>query len=187
MNTLQRGNALMGIIGLLVGVWIVGASITGLYNNYAQKQQCIQDEGWVKGWLWCSTEMRNTFLFNMFRGLTWPLELLGASSATDQQITPQSKITQEQFDRSHTSTAYICWAIAQRAKRVAEAETLSRLITWTKKADPALATLHNDYMFMAAQEVIRIEKSSGLENYYREFCIKPIENVKQAIQQGMIK
>lgn len=60
----------------LVFIWIVGSAIAGLHNNYVQKRQCIQNEGWLKGWLWCSTETQYSFGINMLRGLIWPIDIL---------------------------------------------------------------------------------------------------------------
>lgn len=74
------GNVLPVIGGLLFAVWIFGAFVAGMYYNYAQKKQCIQDEGWLKGWLWCSIETNYSFGANMLRGAIWPIELFFTAS-----------------------------------------------------------------------------------------------------------
>lgn len=62
--------------GLFLAAWIVGAAILGLKNIYIQKQQCIKEEGFLKGWLWCSTETNLSITSNMIRGLAWPIDAL---------------------------------------------------------------------------------------------------------------
>lgn len=187
MSTSQRGNALKVIVWVLVVVWITGTGITGMYYNYAQKRQCIQDEGWVKGWFWCSTETRYSFTFNMLRGLLWPIDVMGSFSNVGQQVARQSQITQEQFDRSHAGTMYTCWAVALRTRRDLDTEVLSRVLAWMKKDDPTMESLHSDYMYMAGLQVQRIEAREGFENYYRIACAEPVANMQKAINQGMIK
>ena len=186
-NTSQRRNFFQVIARLLFVAWIAGAVIAGMHHNYAQKRQCIQDEGWLKGWLWCSTETRNSFGFNMLQGLAWPIEVSRSSSSKNQQVVPASRITQEQFDSSRVGTVYVCWSVALRTKRDGDAETVSRGLAWMKKENPALEALHSDYMHMAGLQVQRIETREGFESYYRLACAEPVANMARAIQQGMIK
>ena len=187
ISTSQRGNALQVIVWVLVVVWIAGTSITGMYYNYAQKRQCIQDEGWVKGWFWCSTETRYSFAFNMLRGLVWPIEVMNSFSNAGQQVSPQLQMTQEQFDRSRVGTMYTCWAVALRTRRDGDTEVLSRVLAWMKKDDPTMESQHIDYMSMAGLQVQRIEAREGFENYYRIACAEPVAKMQKAITQGMIK
>ena len=184
----KAGGTLQLVGGLLFFVWIGGAFIAGMYHNYAQKRQCIQDEGWLKGWLWCSTETRNSFGFNMLRGLTWPIEVARTSSVAPTEQAPRSpRMTQEQFDTSSIGTVYLCWAVALRTERTDDAKTFAQMLSWTKTQDPALAGMHGDYMYYAGLEVQRIESGEGFESHYRIVCEKPVARLKQAIDQGMMK
>lgn len=56
-------------------VWATGALIASMYFDFDQRRQCIENEGWLKGWLWCSTETKVSFFGNMLRGLVWPIDV----------------------------------------------------------------------------------------------------------------
>ena len=184
----KPGGTLKLIGGLLFVVWIGGAFIAGMYHNYAQKRQCIEDEGWLKGWLWCSTETRNSFGFNMLRGLVWPIEVARtSSSAPKEQASGSPRMTQKQFDSSRTGTVYSCWAVALRTDRNGDAETFAKMLAWAKTQDPALAGMHSDYLYYAGLHVQKIASGEGFESYYRIACSEPVARVKQAIDQGMMK
>lgn len=186
----QSGNALQLVGGALLAIWISDAFIAGLYHNYAQKRQCIQDDGWLKGWLWCSTETRNTFTFNTLRGLIWPIEIARQFSSTvplTKQVAAPTQMTQKQFDTSRAGTVYSCWAVALRTDRNDDAVTFAQLLSWMKKKDPIMANMHSDYMLFAALHFDDIESGEGFESYYRTACADPVARMKLAISQGMMK
>ena len=184
----KTGNTLRIIGGLLLAVWIGGAVIAGMYHNYTQKRQCIEDEGLLKGWLWCSAETRNSFGFNMLRGVIWPIEVVRTSSAASAEQTSGSpRMSQKQFDTSHFGAVYSCWAVALHTERTGDAEAFAKLIAWTKTQDSSLVGMHSDYFYYAALHVKQIETKEGFESYYRIACAEPVARVKQAIDQGMMK
>lgn len=61
--------------GLLLFVWIAGAIPAVFYHEFQRKAQCIQTEGWLKGWLWCSTDERGFAMSSVIRGFLWPIGL----------------------------------------------------------------------------------------------------------------
>lgn len=62
-------------------VWIAGASVMSVYYDIQRKSNCIEHEGFLKGWLWCKTDpvTRMEFSSNrmeMFvKGLGWPIRI----------------------------------------------------------------------------------------------------------------
>lgn len=75
-NSTKKAGFLSITGGLLLFVWICGAVPAGICHEFQRKRQCIQTEGWLKGWLWCSTETRNSFPNSMLRGLLWPIDAI---------------------------------------------------------------------------------------------------------------
>lgn len=71
----------MGSIAAVV--WIFGAFISGLAHYYELKQDCIESEGWIKGWLMCSQETRSSFTRSMLKGAAWPARVFHDSSPDD--------------------------------------------------------------------------------------------------------
>lgn len=79
---MKRYLSAAGSIALFL--WLAGGVCAGFYYNYEQKRACIQSEGWLKGWLWCSTEIQSTFTNNFLRGLLWPFKLAMSRSGEAQ-------------------------------------------------------------------------------------------------------
>jgi hypothetical protein len=72
------------IAGAILLIWVLGAAVAGLQNIYAQKRECIQDEGFWKGWLWCSTDTRYSTAFAMLRGFAWPINFTNFNSKNNE-------------------------------------------------------------------------------------------------------
>lgn len=61
---------------LLLGVWIFGAFCSDLYYLYSDRRACIERDGWIRGWLWCSEGGRSPYdVYGLLRGLLWPVDL----------------------------------------------------------------------------------------------------------------
>lgn len=124
-------------------------------------------------------------MFNLLRGLAWPIAVTNQFNTVKQESVPQ--LTQEQFDNSRFATMYTCWAIALRTNRAGDSDVLSRTITWANKADSTTDALHQRYMHLAGVQLQRIEVQRGFESYYQAACAAPVARMQQAIQQGMVK
>jgi hypothetical protein len=184
-RSLARG--LQVVVGVLFAIWFAGALIGGLYHNYTQKRQCIHDEGWLKGWLWCSTETRNTFANNMLRGLIWPIDLAVSFRSSDEKASTAPKMTREDFGKSRVATIYSCWAVALRTKRDEDAKTAAEIISWIRKQDSIVDAKHREFMRFAGLHLQELESRKGFEPFYQVACIEPIANMRQAIGQGMMQ
>ncbi len=175
--------------------WIGGAFFAGLYFNFDQKRQCIKDEGWVKGYLWCSTETRTSFVGNMLQGLLWPVYVFGKSShpssdplqASAALLVAETKLTDEAFRNSRVGMMYICWSLALRTDQKDAANSISSVINIFRKKDQALDAMHDDYLTMAGQKMKGIEQDYGFESYYADVCKGPVEKMEQALEQGMLQ
>lgn len=53
---------------LVLFLWIIGAFASGVINNYKVKKECIESEGFVKGWFFCRKESNNSFALEMAKG-----------------------------------------------------------------------------------------------------------------------
>lgn len=69
------------IITTLLTIWLVGAVVMEIYYDIERKSTCIRQEGFWKGWLWCSTDPKTSFEFSFQRayfflkGLAWPIKI----------------------------------------------------------------------------------------------------------------
>lgn len=66
------------IIGI---VWILGAFFGTVHDEYRQKRECIELEGFWKGWLYCSIEPQNPYVGYtalMVKNLTWPWRIFNS-------------------------------------------------------------------------------------------------------------
>lgn len=170
-------------------VWIGGAAVAGFYYNFDQKRQCIHDEGWLKGWFWCSSESRHSFAANMLRGLLWPMGIARSPSSisSDQDAAPLSSgMTQEQFNKSRVATLYSCWGLATRTDRDADSVALSKILLSLRRADPDMEAKHTDFLHFAGLHVAELEQSDRIESYYRLACAEPVQRLKAVADQGML-
>ena len=66
--------------GLLI-VWLLGAVGMTFYYAHERRSACIRDEGFWKGWLWCSSDPKSTFAISiqhavdLVNGLAWPIKI----------------------------------------------------------------------------------------------------------------
>ena len=62
-----------------MGIWIFGAVIMTLVYEFKRKQDCVENEGWIKGIVLCETnpmnriEQSNIHFSYMIKGLSWPM------------------------------------------------------------------------------------------------------------------
>lgn len=69
------------IVMPVIFVWIAGAFVMSIYYDIQRKSNCIEHEGFLKGWLWCKSDPVTRLEFSsnrieMFvRGLGWPIRI----------------------------------------------------------------------------------------------------------------
>jgi hypothetical protein len=171
-----------GIVALLIGlVWIVGAIGAGFYYNFDHKRQCIDDEGWFKGWMFCSTETRSSFAVNMIRGAFWPIAVLSTSAST-----PAPSITREEFNNSVLGTMYICWSLALDTERTTDSGAIAQTISWIRRQD-GMPDDHGDYMVMGGVVLQELNGRGDAGDFYQRMCEAPVSKMKQAITDGMVR
>lgn len=166
---------------VMFGIWIAGAFVSGIVNNYQFKKDCIEDEGFMKGWLFCSKESNYSFTLEMAKGMIWPIVLVSNVSLADSDT-----LTRDQLGDSRTFMAYVCWAGAIKLNNQEDSVALSTMIDYMRGQDESLNRSHFQYLGLASQEIADIESKGELSAVYNHSCRQPIENVKEAIQQGML-
>lgn len=98
------------IVMLVIVVWIAGAFIVSIYYDIQRKANCIEQEGFLKGWLWCKTDPVTRMEFSgnrielFVRGLGWPIRIFqenpeqqGEKFAAEPPESAASVATEEQF------------------------------------------------------------------------------------------
>jgi len=163
-------------------VWVVGAFVSGAINNYKVKKGCIENEGFVKGWLFCSKESNSSFALEMAKGIFWPALIFSSSSSAD-----SGDINRSEIEKSTVFSMYVCWVSAIKLDNQADADGLSSAIRFMRDNDEKLNRNHAQYLGFASQRVVDIESVGGLDEYYSFACSKPVENVKNAVKQGMFE
>lgn len=69
------------IIKILLAIWLGGAIGMSIYYDIERKSTCIRQEGFWKGWLWCSTDPKTSFelsfqrMYFLLKGLAWPITI----------------------------------------------------------------------------------------------------------------
>lgn len=67
------------IIMVLLAIWLGGAMGMSIYYDIERKSTCIRQEGFWKGWLWCSTDPKTSFelsfqrTYYLLKGFAWPI------------------------------------------------------------------------------------------------------------------
>lgn len=179
-------SALKMVAGVILLVWFAGAFIAGIYHNIVDKHECIQNEGWVKGLLWCSNHPQSAFVGNMLRGVIWPIALITSPGTTAAPDSHSPRMTREEFGKSRTATAYVCWGIAMSTDRHEHSETLSKFILGMGKRIPNYEQTHMDFIYHAGQVIEEFESKGLTEEYYIDTCVALASRVKSAIAQGML-
>lgn len=83
---LLKMTKILKILGLLVGlVWFVGAVAMTFVYEYDRRFECVQNEGWLKGLLWCETDYKSkeqlavNHMGLFIKGLGWPLHFISST------------------------------------------------------------------------------------------------------------
>ena len=106
----------MKTIGVVVlSIWLGGALILSGFYVLSDRKECINDEGIIKGILWCENQPKtqmgqSTYIFsNFIRGALWPIHAAGYF-ANDSTL--ESRFSPPQSDYSNPSEdnagAYSC-------------------------------------------------------------------------------
>lgn len=165
--------------GLTVVVWLIGTVIAGLTNNFRDRQECIERDGWFKGSLSCSNASSLGFGANMLLGASWPVTFVRSAVAQNEPTLPTT-VTQEEFERSSVGVMYTCMAIAISARNIEDANLLVATINAMNSTFESAKRQHDDFMKLAARASANLE-SSGLANqFYAEECKGPIANMRQS-------
>lgn len=66
--------------GGLAIVWVLGSVVADIYDSFVHRKECIEHDGWFKGFFWCSNEhiatIRNDLAWNSVKNLLfWPFRL----------------------------------------------------------------------------------------------------------------
>lgn len=164
-------------------VWMVAGAGYGMHDYYKLKKDCIQSEGFFKGWLWCSQETNHSFAFSMLKGAAWPYFLLRPKDAD--ALSNDSK--GEDLNRSPVYMMYVCWSLATKLDKKEDANVLSKSITYFRGIDNKLDRQHSFYLGSAANEIIALESQGDIKNFYHIGCSEPVTRMSQAVDQGMFK
>lgn len=167
---------------LILCIWISGAFVSGIINNYGLKKECIEDEGFMKGWLFCSRESKHSFALEMAKGMLWPFILVSSLSSADTET-----LTRDQLGDSHVFMTYVCWASATKLNKREDSTALSAMIGFMRGQDEKMNNNHPQYLALSAQEIVNVESKGELSSFYDYSCSQPVKNVKSAIQQGMLE
>jgi hypothetical protein len=164
--------------GFTLLIWLIGAVIAGLANNFRDRQHCIERDGWFKGSLSCSNVSQLGFGANMLLGASWPIAFVRSAVAQNEPI-PPTTVTQEEFEKSSVGVMYTCLAIAIGARNNEDANLLLGMINAMNTKFESAKKQHDDFMKLAARASANLE-SSGLANkFYEEGCKRPIANMRQ--------
>jgi hypothetical protein len=163
---------------LLIVVWLFGAVILGLYNNFHDSRACIERDGLIKASLSCSNVSPLGFGRNMFLGALWPVLLVGSAGAQGESVVPEH-VTQEQFENSNAGGWYTCMAVALRAGKTEDARLLGEAIRFMKSKSETIRKQHDDFVTLATRASAKLDSVGRSNQFYEAVCSKSLENLKQ--------
>ena len=169
--------------GLVFLLWFFVAFAYGQYDYFKIKQGCIEREGFLKGWLWCSEENTGTYVRSLLRGMVWPYFLFNYLAASSEEEQDGSLAD----DMPHTQMAYICWATAFKLDKGQDATDLASAIKFMRSGSKMLDENHQKFVGEAAKELLKIESVGSLNEFYQSNCSAPVSNIRNMISQGMLK
>ncbi|MBV1870869.1 MAG: hypothetical protein KUG76_08160 [Gammaproteobacteria bacterium] len=161
------------IVMTLLFIWVMGGSIFGLNNYYSLKKQCIESEGFIKGWLYCSAESKYSYGFEIAKGALWPYLLV-----SDRSSEKEEKITREELGSSRVFAIYVCWVASTKLEKKDDSGVLSTAIKFMRSRDKNLNKEHVRYFDLAGKELIDIEAKGSLQSFYNSSCSTFIRNLR---------
>lgn len=78
-----------GILGVLLGIWLCGAAVLAFGYEFERRADCVKQEGFLKGLLWCETdptshaEVNVSYMSMFIKGLGWPGRFFNRDENTD--------------------------------------------------------------------------------------------------------
>lgn len=117
----------------------------------------------------------------------WILKRIKCEVSTEASPADRPALTKEQLEDSHVFTVYVCRASAIKLNNNDGAQTLASVIRFARERDEALDGNHSQYLALAQQEISEMDASGNLASFWARACEKPTENLKAAINQGVIK
>lgn len=182
------------IIGwIALGAWLFGAFVLALLAEVERRHDCVQDEGLIKGLLWCKTDTLDRdggYTKSIIKGLRWPFLLMGASNgkASSEDGSTQTKISREEFEKSAIGSMYKCYAVAVRADLAREASIIGRTIGQLRKKDSVLHANHDQFIFYATATIDRIEREANgdFQLFFNHVCRESVSRMQQVLDDGML-
>lgn len=96
----KRRTALKKLVVPVIFVWLAGAFGMSIYYDIQRKANCIEQEGFVKGWLWCETdpvsrmELSSNRIELFIRGLGWPVKMFQRKPALREASSTPSEVSE---------------------------------------------------------------------------------------------
>ena len=170
-------------IGIMfLSIWVIGGFIYGLNSYYHIKKQCVESEGFIKGWINCSTESKYSFGFEIAKGALWPYLLV-----SDHSSEKEEKITREELGGSRVFTIYVCWVASIKLEKKDDSLVLSTAIKFMRSRDENLNKDHVRYFYLAEKELVDIEAKGSLQSFYNSSCSMPINNLRVVTSALVLK
>ncbi len=97
---------LLILFSLMFGIWLIGAVFVMLGMEYDRKSECIEKEGFLKGYFWCETDDNSIFwgwrvFLQIIEGLSWPYDIIDNDY-------PTYKSTEFKDPASPVPRAFLC-------------------------------------------------------------------------------
>lgn len=157
---------------MLMTVWMLGALVSGIYANYELKKQCIHDEGFFKGWLWCSQESAYSFGWEMIKGFQWPVKLVSTWHSGEKPI-----LKRKDLDGSKIYSLYICLVSAEKLEKESDYKSLRIIIETMRYKNEKVDQFHEQYMGYAVMELKPLKSNADIERIYSYFCSEMMEKI----------
>jgi len=192
-------NKLKIFVTIIAFVWMIGAVISGLGYELERKKSCVENEGWIKGIMWCNTDPKTPLgqsshiMGNMIKGLGWPFRLLDANKEKNTAapiIKPNGTIsvkelTKEMFDQSRVGVAYVCYLTAIKLEK-SDSTVLAKGISFFRRKFQDINDQHDEYMAFASTYLYDFNQRGKLGKYYSSSCVTPVKTMSKMLDDGML-
>lgn len=171
---------------VIISVWVVGVFFAFFQTNISTKKNCIEEEGVVKGWLWCESEgsLDNV----VFKSMLWPLKYfpnddvdsVGGSKGTMLNET-------ERADGIYVGMIYSCYLSSLKLGEGAGRDAFVYAISALRKQNDFVNENHEDYIYNSQLFLNAIDRDeeTSVDEFYNEVCIGAAGNIKALKDDGM--
>lgn len=180
----QPGQVYKTLLFGILAVWLVVGFGRGMFLEHQQRQQCIEDYGWLRGWQFCPDEWKKPFWFNQARGYLWPIELFRSAPRVDvvESSTPGDFNKEEKT--KFVATVFTCMAIARDTERTVDSNVFGMLISALEATESDWSQREAEYLGSGMALLMEKTVKAETETFYSDQCVGLASWVRESLEEA---